>query len=127
VAVPVEEAPPVTACGLLARDNKVAGVTVRVAVLGVPYVAVITAEEVAATPLVVMEKVAIVVPADTVTLLGVCATPVLLLDKVTLAPPVGAGPVRVTVPVELLPPTKLDGLRVRDVRPEGLTVRTAFC
>lgn len=129
VAVPVEEAPPVTACGLRVSDNKVAGLTVRVAVLAVPYVPVITAEEVAATPLVVMVKVAVVVPADTVTLLGVCATPVLLLDNVTLAPPVGAGPVRVTVPVELLPPTKVVGLRVRDVRAAagGVTVRTAFC
>jgi hypothetical protein len=83
VAVPVEEAPPVTVCGLLASDNRVAGLIVRVAVFGVPYVAVITAEEVAATPLVVMEKVAVVAPADTVTLLGVCAIAVLLLESVT--------------------------------------------
>jgi hypothetical protein len=127
VAVPVEEAPPVTVCGLLVSDNNVAGLIVRVAVFGVPYVAVITAEEVAATPLVVTEKVAVVAPAETVTLLGVCATAALLLESVTNAPPVGAALARVTVPVELLPPTKLVGLRVSDVRVPagGLIVRTA--
>ena len=127
VAVPVEETPPVTVCGLLSSDNRVAGLIVRVAVFGVPYVAVITAEEVAATPLVVMEKVAVVAPANTVTLLGVCAIAVLLLESVTGEPPVGAAAVSVTVPVALLPPTRLDGLRVNDVRVPagGLIVRTA--
>jgi hypothetical protein len=127
VAVPVEEAPPVTVCGLLVSDNKIAGLIVRVAVFAVPYVAVITTEEVAATPLVVIEKVAVVAPADTLTLLGVCAIAVLLLESVTWAPPVGAALLRVTVPVELLPPTKLVGLTVSDVRVAagGLIVRTA--
>jgi hypothetical protein len=57
------------------------------------------------TGVVVMVKVAEVELAGTVTLAGTCATEVLLLDKVTTAPPAGAGPVRVTVPVVELPPT----------------------
>ena len=127
VAVPAEEAPPVTVCGLLVSDNKLAGLIVRVAVFEVPYVAVITDEEVAATPLVVTGKAAVVAPAETVTLLGVCATAVLLLESVTNVPPVGAALARVTVPVELFPPTKLVGLSASDVRVPagGLIVRTA--
>lgn len=65
-------------------------------------------------------KLALVCPAWTVTLEGTVATDVLLLESVTLAPPDGAAPVRVTVPVELLPPLTLVGLRVSEesVTPE---------
>src|ERR1700757_421553 len=60
--------------------------------------------------LVVTENVALVNPAPTVTLgTATWATAVLLLDRVTTAPPVGAGPLSVTVPVEPLPPTTLVG------------------
>ena len=62
------------------------------------------------TPLVVMVNVAVVAPAATGTLPGTWAA-MLLLDRVTTAPPVGAAPVRVTVPLEELPPVTLDGLR----------------
>jgi hypothetical protein len=62
------------------------------------------------TVLVVAENVALVNPAPTVTLgTATWATPVLLLDRVTTAPPLGAGPLSVTVPVELLPPIRLVG------------------
>jgi len=44
-------------------------------------------------------KVALVAPAETVTLEGTLAAP-LLLESETCAPPAGAGALRITVPVE---------------------------
>jgi hypothetical protein len=67
------------------------------------------------TALVVTVKVAVVPPAATGTLPGTWAEE-LLLDRVTTAPPVGAAPVRVTVPVEELPPVTLAGLRDTELR-----------
>src|SRR5438034_4408710 len=66
------------------------------------------------TGVVLTVKVALVLPAGTVTLAGTVAAPVLLLDKLTTAPPLGAGPLSVTVPVEELPPVTLVGLRLSD-------------
>jgi hypothetical protein len=76
-------------------------------------------------------KVALLCPDCTVTLEGTVATEVLLLDKLTLAPPEGAGPVSVTVPVELFPPLTLVGFKVRDESvtpppPTGVIVSVAF-
>jgi hypothetical protein len=128
VTVPVEFAPPTTVAGLSASEESLAGFTVNVAVAVVPYVP----EMVTAVPLVtapvVTAKVAVVVPAATVTLVGTCATPVLLLESVTTAPPEGATPLNVTVPVELLPPTTLVGLSVTDDSVVGgVTVKIALC
>lgn len=75
-----------------------------------------------ATPVVVIGKVVLVAPAAIVILAGTCATGVLLLDRVTKAPPAGAAPFRVTVPVELFPPTTELGLLVNDDRLAALTV-----
>ena|SRR5713101_1572530 len=61
------------------------------------------------TVLVVIVNVALVAFAATVTLAGTCAAAVLLLVSVTAAPPLGAGPLSVTVPCELVPPTTLLG------------------
>ena len=61
------------------------------------------------TELVVMLKVALVWLLETATVGGVCAAAVLLLDSVIVAPPVGAGPLSVTVPVEAVPPSTLPG------------------
>src|SRR5438094_10025375 len=74
------------------------------------------------TGVVLTVKVALVLPAGTVTLAGTVAAPVLLLDKLTTAPPLGAGPLSVTVPVEELPPVTLDGLRLREESVGGATV-----
>ena len=63
----------------------------------------------ALTALVVMLKLVLVAPAASVTLAGTPAAAVLLLVSVTTAPPVGAAVVKVTVPVEELPPTTLVG------------------
>ena len=75
-----------------------------------------------ATGLVVTVKVAVVAFAGTVTLAGTCAAAVLLLDRVTTAPPAGAGPFNVTVPVEDVPPITEEGLRVMDPSVAAVTV-----
>jgi hypothetical protein len=66
----------------------------------------------AETTLVVTAKVALVAPAAIVTLAGTRAAVVLLLESVTCAPPAGAGPLNVTVPVDEFPPTTLVGFSV---------------
>ena len=62
----------------------------------------------AATTLVLTVKVAPVAPAETVTLAGTLAA-ALLLESATCAPPAGAAPLKVTVPVEEFPPVTLVG------------------
>ena len=66
-------------------------------------------------------------PAGTVTLAGTIATAALLLDKETAAPPLGAGALNVTVPVDEFPPVTLEGLNVREVSTGGITVSEAVC
>src|SRR5712691_10866432 len=70
----------------------------------------------AATALVLTVNVALVAPGATVTLDGTLATVVLLLESVTCAPPVGAGPLSVTVPVEEFPPVTLVGFSESEER-----------
>lgn len=65
------------------------------------------------TALVVTEKVAVVAPAWTVTLDGTVATFVLLLKSWTVTPAEGAALLRVTVPVDCLPPTTVDGFKLK--------------
>ena len=64
-------------------------------------------------------KDALVAPAGTITLEGTLAAP-LLLESVMVIPPAGAGPVRVTVPVEdCRPPMTLEGFSLSDERVGG--------
>jgi hypothetical protein len=85
----------------------------------------------AATALVLTVNDTLVAPAATITLEGTLAAVVLLLESVTCAPPAGAGPLSVTVPVEdCAPPTTLVGFSERDERvggggDEGVTVSEA--
>jgi hypothetical protein len=80
---------------------------------------------------VVTVNVALVCPAGTVTLDGTVATRVLLLERLTFAPPEGAAPVSVTVPVELFPPLTLVGFNVSvesvTLPLAGLMVSEACC
>ena len=78
-----------------------------------------------ATADVVIAKVAVVAPAATVTLAGDCAAAVLLLVRVTTAPLDGAGPVKVTVPVDEVPPSTEVGLSLTEVSAAAVTVRVA--
>jgi hypothetical protein len=71
-------------------------------------------------------NVAVVAPAGTVTLAATVADP-LSLDSVTVAPPAGAGPLRVTVPVELLLPITVVGFRATAAIEGGLIVSEAAC
>jgi len=61
----------------------------------------------AVTLLVLTVNVALLAPAATVTLAGTVAAVVLSLDRETAAPPLAAGPLRVSVPVEGDPPVTL--------------------
>jgi len=64
------------------------------------------------TALVLTVNVALLAPAATVTLAGTVAVDVLLV-RVTAAPPAGAGPLSVTVPVEdCAPPVTVVGFSV---------------
>ena len=67
-------------------------------------------------------KVAVVAPAATVTDAGTVALVELELS-VTAMPPVGAAPLSVTVPVELVPPRTDVGETVTELSVGGLTVR----
>jgi len=81
-----------------------------------------------ATALVVTGKVAVVAPVGTVTLplVGTLATDGLVLERETTAPPLGAGPFRVTVPVgEEVPPVTLVRLRLSEETIGGITLSEA--
>ena len=79
-----------------------------------------------ATGDVVIPNVALLLPAGTVTLAGTPVADELSL-KVTATPPLGAGPLSVTVPCAETPPTRLPGLTdsALSVTGTGVTVSAA--
>jgi len=97
----------------------------RLALRLVPWYVPVTVQLVVIrTMLVVTVKVALVAPAGIVTLAGGVHA-ALLSESATTAPPAGAGPFSVTVPVEFPssgPPMTLVGFRVSEVRAAGSTV-----
>ena len=127
VTVPVEDAPPNTDVGFIVTELRTARFTVNGAVCVAPYVAEMVSDVFAVTGLLVTVNVAVVALAATVTLVGTCAAPVLLLDNVTTAPPAGAGPFNVTVPVEVLPPITDEGLMFSELSVAGVTVKPVLC
>jgi hypothetical protein len=132
VTVPVEDAPPLTADGFTETEESVIfvveAVMLSVAVLVTPAkLAVMVADAVEDTDFVVIVKVAVVLPDDTVTDAGTVAL-ALLLESVMVAPPEGAALVSLTVPVTDVPPVTLEALRVREDRvadADALTARVA--
>ena len=79
----------------------------------------------AATALVLIVKVALLLPAGTITLEGTLAAP-LLLESITCAPPAGAGPLSVTVPMDdCAPPITLVGFNVSVETVGGVTANEA--
>ena len=125
VSVPVDEVPPRTLAGLSVTELRLRAWTVSVAEAVPPSVAEILTLVFAETLDVVTVKVAVVAPAATVIEAGTCATTPLLVPRETEIPPVGALPLRVTVPVELLPPSRDVGDKLTDCARGGFTVRFA--
>ena len=118
VTVPVLGAPPTTLVGLrITVDNAgvaEVAVTVNAAVrVTPPKLAEIDRVVEAATVLVVIVKVALVAPGETVTLAGTVAAAVLALLRLTMAPLAGAAALSVTVPCDVLPPTTDVGVTLR--------------
>ncbi len=90
-----------------------------------PALTTILAEVTAVTVVVLTINVAEVFPARIVTELGtVAADFVLAMD--TTKPPVGAGPLSVTVPVEVLPPFSVVGFRLKLKIDGALITKTAL-
>ena len=124
VIVASEALPPVTLVGFRVTEDKLAGgggagtgLTVSVAVRVEPLKELeMVTRLVAVTVTVLMLKEALVEPAGTVTLAGVEATLGLLLERVTTAPPLCAALLKVTVPCEVLPPTRLAGFKLTEDR-----------
>jgi len=123
VTVPVDDLPPTTDAGLTVSDLIVGGLTVSEPVAEAPFKLPVTVAVIAlATATVLAVNVTVLRPAETVTDAG---TVVLLelLDNFTTSPPVGALPVRVTVPIEEALPTTIDGVKLTDLMVASVMVR----
>jgi hypothetical protein len=132
VTVPVEPFPPTSEDGLSVKDvgTSTRSFMVRVAERVVPaYAAEIETAVTPVTSPVVTAKVILVAPEGTVTANGTAAAVGSSLVNCTYAPPAGAGPLKITVPVAVDPSKTLEGVRYKEPRGEklaGRTVRSEF-
>ena len=124
VTVPVDICPEATIEGLKDTIVTTGGLTIRSAISVLPpaSIAVILESLLKITGNVVTLNVALLEPAATFTFAWTVATAVLLLIRLTVTPPAGAGPVRLTVPCEVMPPATGLGFRLRFPRDGGMTV-----
>ena len=126
VTVPVAAPPPVTDAGETLTETSVGTVMERVAVPLFPLtVAVIVAVTATLTAAVVTVNVADVCPAATVTVPGTIADELLDASAIN-KPPVGAGPLSVTVPVDDVPPATVVGFNTTDATSGDVTVSDAL-
>ena len=110
---PAAVLPPTIEEGLTLTETRLGAVTVRFPEAEPPpQDAVRVAVTVVPTEIVFTEKVTLRPFAGTTTVAGGIAADWLLLNF-TVIPPVGAGPLRVTLPVEATPPTTDDGVIVK--------------
>src|SRR5215475_12035998 len=100
-------------------DGGAPAVTVRLAEVVVSKNAVMVASVLFDTTNVVTVKLAEICPPGTLTMPGTVATDELLVARVTEMPPAGAGELKNTVPVALVPPRTLVGVIVIDCRSGG--------
>ena len=122
VTVPVALLPPTTVVGASVTPvGRGAVVTSELLAVETPTVAVIVVPTSLPTATVVAVNVAVEAAADTVTDAGTVTTAVADDDKVTTVPPLGAGPLRVTVPIDACPPATTGALNPTD-RTTGVTV-----
>jgi len=120
--VPADDAPPRTDDGFRTMLTTVGGVIVKVADALMPLLeAVIDTVVEDATPVVFTENVADDFPLGILTVAGTVAI-ALALFSFTEMPPAGAGPFKDTVPVELVPPATVGGLRLSELSAGGVTV-----
>jgi hypothetical protein len=92
-----------------------------------PSPAVIVLVNVDVVPFTEIVKVALLLPAATVTAEGKLTRLGFPVDSLTTHPPLGAGPTRETVPVEVPPTVTVDGLRVKEESAyPPVTVRVAL-
>lgn len=125
VTVTVLVCDPTTSDGLRLTEETAVRATVSVLVRGAPTLAAaeIVTDVVAITGTVEIVNVALLAPPGTVICAESVAEAVSLLVTEIVAPPVGAAPVRYTVPSELAPPVTVDGLRVTAVTVGGAIVK----
>ena len=125
VTVPVVICPETTFVGLKASDDTTGGFTVSGAVrVGPPLcVAVMVSFAIVLTAIVVTLNVPLEAPAAMATFAGTVAEVVSLLIRLIVTPPVGAGPVRFTVPMEVAPPVTVAGFNTTELSAAGRTVR----
>jgi len=122
VTVATEVPPPTTEVGLSEIPEATAALTTKVA-FAVP--AVIVTDLPLVRGVVVIAIVADVAPWATVTELGT-VTEASLDEVAMVTPPVGAGPLRVTVPTDAVPPVTVEGFNVRPEITGALIVKVGL-